>query len=62
MQLEITMAKSDDPGRTDRSKRMKLSPEETLKRMEEFPKRRAAFIAAIRRAKSRRSPRRGKTS
>jgi hypothetical protein len=33
---------------TQRRPRAKLSPEESRKRMEEFPKRRDAFIAAIR--------------
>jgi hypothetical protein len=36
-----------------RSDRAKLTPEETLKRMEEFPKRREKFIAAIRKNKNR---------
>jgi len=34
-----------------RSDRAKLTPEESLKRMEEFPQRREMFIAAIRKAK-----------
>jgi hypothetical protein len=31
-----------------RPERVKLSPEESLKRMEDFPKRKEKFIAAIR--------------
>jgi hypothetical protein len=34
-----------------RPPRAKLSPEEARKRMEEFPKRREAFIASIRKGK-----------
>ncbi len=47
------MAKKEDPGRTDRSKRKQLTAEESLKRMKDFPKRREAFIAAIRKSKNR---------
>jgi hypothetical protein len=35
-----------------RPPRAKLSPEESRKRMEDFPKRREAFIAAVRKGKS----------
>jgi hypothetical protein len=35
------------------SQRVKLTPEESLKRMEEFPKRREQFITAIRKGKNR---------
>jgi hypothetical protein len=35
----------------ERPQREKLTREETLKRMEEFPKRKAKIIAAIRKAK-----------
>src|SRR6266571_1798391 len=35
-----------------RPPRAKLSPEEVRKRMEEFPKRREAFIASVRKGKS----------
>jgi hypothetical protein len=34
-------------------KRVKLSPEESLKRMQEFDKRKEAFIASIRKGKDR---------
>jgi hypothetical protein len=36
-----------------RAQRMKLSAEESLKRMEEFPKRKERFIAAVRKGKDR---------
>jgi hypothetical protein len=36
-----------------RPKRAKLSAEESLKRMQDFPKRKEAFIAAIRKGKNR---------
>jgi hypothetical protein len=36
----------------ERPPRAKLTPEESLKRMEEFPKRRDKFIAAVRKGKS----------
>jgi len=35
-----------------RPPRAKLSPEEVRKRMEEFPKRKEAFIASVRKGKS----------
>jgi hypothetical protein len=38
---------------TQRPERVKLSEEETLKRMREFPKRREKFIAAVREGKNR---------
>ena len=38
---------------TGRSKRIKLSPEESLKRVKEFDKRKEAFIAALRKGKNR---------
>ena len=37
---------------TGRAKRLKLSREESLKRMREFPQRADAFIAAIRKGKN----------
>ena len=40
----------------ERPKRMKLGAEEILKRMEEFPKRKERFIAAIRKGKNRSVP------
>lgn len=39
--------------RAKRPERMKLSAEECIKRMLSFPERREAFIAAIRKGKSR---------
>lgn len=36
-----------------RADRVKLTPEEVLRRMEEFPKRKEAFIAAVRKGKGR---------
>ena len=36
----------------ERPKRAKLSPQEVIKRMEEFPKRREKFIATIRKGKN----------
>jgi len=36
-----------------RAQRVKLSAEESLKRMEEFPKRKERFIAAVRKGKDR---------
>jgi len=37
--------------KSERSKRVKLSAEESLKRMEEFPKRKEKFVAAVRKDK-----------
>ena len=39
-----------------RPPRVKPTQEECLKRMEDFPKRRAAFVASIRKGKNRRVP------
>jgi len=36
-----------------RSKRLRLSPEETLKRMQTFARRKEEFIAAVRKGKNR---------
>ncbi len=36
-----------------RAERVKLTAEESLKRMEEFPKRKESFVAAIRKGKNR---------
>ncbi len=36
------------PKKTERSQRIKLTPEESLTRMRDFSKRKEAFIAAIR--------------
>jgi hypothetical protein len=36
--------------RTERPARAKLTPEESVRRMQEFPKRREKFIAAIRKS------------
>ena len=41
------------PKRGKRPERMEISPEECIKRMVSFPERREAFIAAIRKGKSR---------
>jgi hypothetical protein len=38
---------------TGSAKRAKLSAEESLKRMEEFPERKERFIAAVRKGKNR---------
>ena len=42
-----------DDVKSDRPERVKLSREESLKRMREFPKRKGKFIAAIRKGKNR---------
>lgn len=48
------MAKKPQPSKAlQRPKRKKLTAEESLKRMREFPQRREAFIAAIRKGKNR---------
>jgi hypothetical protein len=39
--------------RIERPERAKLSTEESLKRIKEFPKRKEAFIAAVRKGKNR---------
>jgi hypothetical protein len=39
--------------RVERPRRAKLSAEESLKRMQEFAKRKGAFIAAVRKGKDR---------
>ena len=41
------------PAKTGRSQRMKLSAEESLKRMQEFSHRKEALIAAVRKGKNR---------
>lgn len=46
-------AKQTKNGKPKRSDRLKLTAEESLKRMEEFPKRRESIIAAVRKNKSR---------
>ncbi|MCI0702642.1 MAG: hypothetical protein L0241_16280 [Planctomycetia bacterium] len=38
------------------SKRVKLTAEESLKRMQEFPKRKERFVAAVRKGKNRSVP------
>jgi hypothetical protein len=45
-------AKTED-AKIVRSERVKLSRQESLKRMREFPKRKGRFIAAIRKGKNR---------
>ena len=50
------MGKKGDAGRTDRSRRRLLTAEEVLKRMRDFPKRKEAFVAAIRKGKNRSVP------
>jgi hypothetical protein len=45
-------AKSKEPNER-RPRAAKLSPEESLKRMQEFDKRKGAFIAALRKSKDR---------
>jgi hypothetical protein len=50
------MAKKSRPTKlpqTGRAKRVKLSPEESLKRVKEFDQRKEAFVAAIRKGKNR---------
>ena len=50
------MAKKSRPNKqaqTARSKRIKLSPEESLKRVQDFEQRKEAFVAAIRKGKDR---------
>jgi hypothetical protein len=50
------MAKKPKPAKSpalERPKRAKLTAEETRKRMREFPLRKEAFIAAIRKGKDR---------
>ena len=46
-------SKRDEAKLPQRSKRMKLSAAESLRRMEDFPKREEAFIAAVRKGKNR---------
>ena len=41
---------------TGQAKRAKLSAEESLKRMEEFPERKEQFVAAVRKGKNRSVP------
>ena len=41
------------PAKSARSQRVKLSAEESLKRVQEFGQRKEAFIAAVRKGKSR---------
>lgn len=43
----------NESARTGRTERVKLTAEETLKRIREFPKRKEAFIAAVRNSGSR---------
>ncbi len=45
--------KAQTPGEDGRSKRRKLSAEESLQRMKEFDKRKESFIAALRKSKNR---------
>jgi hypothetical protein len=42
-----------DKIKIDRPERIKLSREESLKRIQEFPKRKGKFIAAVRKGKNR---------
>ena len=46
-------ARAAKPLKFERPKRLKLSPEESLKRMQAFAKRKESFIAAIRKGKDR---------
>jgi hypothetical protein len=41
---------------TGRAERVKLTPEESLKRMQAFDKRKGAFVAAVRKGKNRSVP------
>ena len=41
---------------TGRADRVKLTPEESLKRMQAFDKRKEAFVAAVRKGKNRSVP------
>ncbi|MCI0701124.1 MAG: hypothetical protein L0241_08575 [Planctomycetia bacterium] len=53
------MAKGTKSGKnvpTQRADRVKLTPEESLKRMQEFDKRKEAFVAAVRKGKNRSVP------
>ena len=50
------MAKGKKRGRnalTERAERTKLTPEESLKRLQEFPKRKEFFVASVRKGKDR---------
>jgi hypothetical protein len=47
-----TMAKGKNQN-AQKPERVKLSPKETLKRMQEFPKRKERFVAAVRKGKNR---------
>ena len=53
------MAKSKKQAKsrpTGRAERIKLAPEESLKRMQAFDKRKEAFVAAVRKGKNRSVP------
>ena len=53
------MAKDKKPGKgaaTGRPGRVKLTAQESLKRMREFSKRKGAFVAAVRKGKNRSVP------
>lgn len=41
------------PKKSEWSQRIKLTPEESLKRMRDFSKRKEAFVAAVRKGKNR---------
>ncbi len=43
----------NQPSKTSRSQRLKLSAEESLKRVRDFAERKEAFIAAVRKGKNR---------
>jgi hypothetical protein len=53
------MAKSKKQSKSQparRAQRIKLAPEESLKRMQAFDKRKEAFVAAVRKGKNRSVP------
>jgi hypothetical protein len=47
------MAKSKKPTKSLPGERIKLTPKESLKRLEEFARRKEQFIAAVRKGKDR---------
>jgi len=51
-----TRKKSPKASVTKKAKRVKLTAEESLKRMRQFPKREEQFIAAVRKGKDRSVP------
>lgn len=53
MAKKISKKSAQNKLKFERPKRSKVSAEESLKRMQEFPKRKEKFIAAIREGKNR---------